>query len=195
MFSLPIFIVPTEGRPEALATVMLPVSSMETFAEIVVEAVSKSVALVSAKEVAVVLVIAPLRVVSETPATIPPKLAVPKPVPEASIVRPMLSWYLATVEEPPLPLSEELAVAEAVIVYVLEEGTVWILNSVLRTAAVMFPPREAASVKDTKSPCIAPWLVSVTVIVVEPFVAENVAVPVVVLRTGVMSLNVAPSST
>ena len=48
----------------------------------------------------------------------------------------------------------------------------------------MFPPRLAAELKVTESPALAPWEASVTVNVAEPLVAENVAVPVVVLRKG-----------
>jgi hypothetical protein len=53
------------------------------------------------------------------------------------------------VEPPPLPVSEELAATEAVIVNVLLVGTVTTLYSIFKIAAVMLPPREAASLKVT----------------------------------------------
>ena len=58
----------------------------------------------------------------------------------------------------------------------------------------MTPPRLTALLKVTKSPSLAPWFVSVTVIVVEPLVAENVVELVVEERTGVISLKLSPSS-
>ena len=62
-------------------------------------------------------------------------------------------------------------------------------------AAVILPPRETAPLKVTKSFNIAPWFVSVTVIVVEPFVAANVTSPAAVVSLiGVMSLYPPPSS-
>ena len=64
-----------------------------------------------------------------------------------------------------------------------------------KTAAVILPPNETASEKVTKSFSTAPCPVSVTVIVVLPFVAANVTSPALVVdRIGVMSLKDEPSS-
>ena len=115
MFSLPIFIVPMSGIPEALARVIAPVSSMATSAEMVVEAVSKSVALVRSIDVTE-LFMAPSSVVSEKEVVVPPKRLVPQPVPVEATTNPMFNWYLAIVLPPPLPVSDEFAVAEAVMV-------------------------------------------------------------------------------
>ena len=71
MFSLPIFMVPTSGSPEASATGMAPLSSIATLEEIEVESVSNKAALAKAIEVAA-SVIAPSSVVSEKEATVPP---------------------------------------------------------------------------------------------------------------------------
>ena len=57
----------------------------------------------------------------------------------------------------------------------------------------MLPPKEAAPLKVTKSFTTEPLLLSVTVIVEEPFEAENVTNPaVVVLLIGVISLKELP---
>ena len=53
----------------------------------------------------------------------------------------------------------------------------------------MLPPSDAAPEKVTKSPLAAPWLLSVTLIELEPSVAPKVTSPAeVVARIGVMSL-------
>ena len=66
----------------------------------------------------------------------------------------------------------------------------------MRTAAIILPPSDAASEKVTKSLLTAPWLVSVTVIVDEPFVAAKVASPaLVVALMGVISLYSVPAAT
>ena len=68
------------------------------------------------------------------------------------------------------------------------------LYSWFNTAAVMFPPREAAPLNVTKSLTAAPCEASVTVIVDDPFVAEKVTSPAaVVVLIGVISLNKPPS--
>ena len=52
----------------------------------------------------------------------------------------------------------------------------------------MFPPKLTAPLKVTKSFTTAPWLGSDTVIVEEPFDAENVTSPALVVdRMGVIS--------
>ena len=56
------------------------------------------------------------------------------------------------------------------------------------------PPRDEAPEKVTKSFCTAPWLVSATVIVASPLLAENVTSPAdVVSLIGVTSLTLSPS--
>jgi len=100
-----------------------------------------------------------------------------------------------TVELPPLPLSLLFAVTSvplvslATNVNVLEVGIETISYSWFKTAAVIFPPKLAASLNVTKSPATAPWEVSVAVIVELPLVAAKVTSPAdVVLLIGVMSL-------
>ena len=58
----------------------------------------------------------------------------------------------------------------------------------------MVPPKVAALLNVTKSPAVAPCDASVTVSVVEPFVAANVGVPVFVVRKGVISWYLPPYS-
>ena len=77
-------------------------------------------------------------------------------------------------------------------VNVLELGIETISYSWFKTAAVIFPPKVAASLNVTKSPATAPWEVSVAVIVELPLVAAKVASPVTVERMGVISKNVWP---
>ena len=63
------------------------------------------------------------------------------------------------------------------------------------TVAVMLPPRLTAPENVTKSPCCAPWDVSVTVKIAEPVVAAKVASPAaVVKRIGVTSKYCPPRS-
>ena len=64
----------------------------------------------------------------------------------------------------------------------------WISYSWFKTEAVILPPNETAPLKVTKSPTKAPWLASVTVIVEDPLVAENVTSPAEVVNLiGVIS--------
>ena len=90
MFSLPIFIVPWSGSPDASATVRAPVASIDTFAEIEVDAVSNNEALVKIIEVAA-FVIAPFNVVSEKGYAKPEKVPAPKPMPSEAVTKPMFS--------------------------------------------------------------------------------------------------------
>ncbi len=81
-------------------------------------------------------------------------------------------------------MSELLAVADTVIVYVLPLVISVIWCSAFSMVAVILPPNEAAPLKVTKSLTDAPWLLSVTVMVVLPLVAAKVAALVVVARMG-----------
>ena len=66
-----------------------------------------------------------------------------------------------------------------------------ILYSMFKMVAVIVPPKLAAPENVTKSFSFAPCAGSVTVIVVDPFVAANVTSPaLVVFLMGVMSLKV-----
>ena len=78
-----------------------------------------------------------------------------------------------------------LATTSYELVFTIRE--IW--YSWLITAAVMLPPSDAAPLKVTKSFSNAPWLLSVTVNVLDPLAAANVTAPAaVVLRIGVISL-------
>ena len=57
-----------------------------------------------------------------------------------------------------------------------------------KTLAVILPPNEIAPEIVTKSPSVAPWLLSVATIVEDPLVAAKVIPLVVVARIGVISL-------
>ena len=62
------------------------------------------------------------------------------------------------------------------------------LCSVFKTAAVILPPKVAASLNLTKSPGLQPWLVSLTVSVEDPFEIAKVTSPAaVVFLTAVTS--------
>ena len=77
-----------------------------------------------------------------------------------------------------MPLSDALALTTTSIVYELESISV-ISYSWFNTAAVIFPPNETAPKKVTKFPLIAPFPASVTVTMLEPFTAANVASPAI----------------
>ena len=95
-----------------------------------------------------VVEVAPL---PQVPSPHPPA---PHPLTVVWMASPVLIWYAPTTPEP-LPVSDALAVAVAVNVYVLLLVTV-IWYSWFKTAAVIFPPRDTALLKVTKSPVIAP---------------------------------------
>ena len=90
MFSLPIFIVPWSGSPDASATVRAPVASIDTFAEIEVDAVSNNEALVKIIDVAE-SAIAPFNVVSEKGDVKPEKVPAPKPMPSEDVTKLMFN--------------------------------------------------------------------------------------------------------
>ena len=64
---------------------------------------------------------------------------------------PTFIWYAATVDPPPLPVSDELAATAEVISKLFELTILVIWYSLFKTAAVIEPPRLAAPVNVTKS--------------------------------------------
>jgi hypothetical protein len=100
------------------------------------------------------------------------------------VSRPLVIWYVPITAAPPSPVSEASAATAEVIVYVFASVTVCIWYSWLRTRAVITPPRVTASEKVTKSPSYDPFAESVTVIIVDPFVAAKVTSPADVIHSN-----------